>query len=59
MKFFGSGLVDLPVLFSRLFCVAASRLNSPRFQLSLYAPRNTGVKQMNQSVVILLGNANC
>jgi len=27
--------------------VAASRLNSPRFQLSLYAPRNTGVKQLS------------
>ena len=33
------------MLFSRLFCVAASRLNSPRFQLCLYALSNLTVKQ--------------
>jgi hypothetical protein len=30
-------LYELAELFSRLFYVAASRLNSPRFQWSLYA----------------------
>jgi hypothetical protein len=35
LKFFGSILLGLPELFSRLFCVAASRLNSPRFPVVL------------------------
>src|SRR6185503_20394674 len=34
LKFFGS-FYELAELFSCLFCVAASRLNSPRFSLSL------------------------
>ena len=33
------------MLFSRLFYVAASRLNSPRFQEDLYAQANKTVKQ--------------
>src|SRR6185295_19723659 len=49
MKFFGFFRLGLPELFSRLFCVAASRLNSPRLHLCLYAVRNTAVKHEAQS----------
>ena len=43
--FRGRSFRDCPELFSRLFYVAASRLNSPRFQLCLYAARKRTVKQ--------------
>src|ERR1041385_6409461 len=40
--------LNLPELFSRLFFVAASRLNSPRFPLCLYASAKKAVKQSDQ-----------
>ena len=47
--------LNLPELFSRLFFVAASRLNSPRFPLCLYASAKKAVKQSEQvSVKALL-----
>ena len=53
-----SGLVPsgLPVLFSGLFFVAASRLNSPRFQLCLYALPNLTVKEGCYQVVMEFGS---
>ena len=40
------------MLFSRLFCVAASRLNSPRFQGRLYARSTRAVKQLVEQVCL-------
>jgi len=41
-------LSGLPVLFSGLFFVAASRLNSPRLSWCLYRCRDQAVKQSGQ-----------
>jgi len=50
----GMVLAALPVLFSGLFFVAASRLNSPRFQLCLYALSNLTVKEARYELVITM-----
>jgi hypothetical protein len=38
LKFLGPSSSDSPMLFSRLFYVAASRLNSPRFSMAFIRP---------------------
>jgi hypothetical protein len=53
LKFSGLVLSGLPELFSGFFYVAASRLNSPRFPLCLYAPANKTVKRDAGAVRVL------
>jgi hypothetical protein len=45
LKCFGSCFCELAELFSRLFYVAASRLNSPRFSIGLYAALGRSVNR--------------
>jgi hypothetical protein len=39
--------MGLPMLFSGLFYVAASRLNSPRLSLRAYTPQSTAVSRID------------